>query len=162
MLLACSHPTGTHSRLLIASDGLWDVVSHAQACKLVRNAPTAQRAADSLLGTAQRISNERRGRTRSKRSRRDVEPQRIQDTSRARPIHTYIPAQMAAQPAAALRNVPVWARLCSHVGIYVRLGVRGRVASAEARERNMFGAARHRPREPESPDRRPHRPPWPR
>ena len=33
---------------------------------------------------------------------------------------------MAAQPAAALRHVPVWARLCSPVGIYVRLGVRGR------------------------------------
>ena len=88
-------------------------MSHAQACKLVRKAPTAQRAADSLLGTAQRISNERRGRTRSKRARR-VEPQRIQDTSR-RPAYTYIHirAQMAATPAAALRHVPVWAWLCS-------------------------------------------------
>ena len=76
----------------------------------------------------------------------------------ARPVHTYILSQMAAQPAAALRHVPAWARLCSHVGIHVRLGVRGRVASAGARERDMFGATA----QPDSPDRRSRRPPWPR
>ena len=54
---------GTHSRLLLASDGLWDVLSPTQACRLVRGAATAQRAADLLLGTAERISNEKRGRT---------------------------------------------------------------------------------------------------
>lgn len=53
---------GTHSRLLLASDGLWDVISPAQACRLVRGAATAQRAADLLLGMAERISNEKFGR----------------------------------------------------------------------------------------------------
>ena len=54
---------GTHSRLLLASDGLWDVISPTQACRLVRGAATAQRAADLLLSVAERISNEKRGRT---------------------------------------------------------------------------------------------------
>ena len=76
-------------------------------------------------------------------------------------MHTYIPAQMAAQPAAALRHVPAWARLCSHVGIYVYARVCG--VAWQARERaSVTCLARRATAQPDSPDRRPHRPPWPR
>lgn len=53
---------GTHSRLLLASDGLWDLLTPAHACRLVRGASTAQSAADLLLAVAERLSNQRFGR----------------------------------------------------------------------------------------------------
>ena len=92
---------GTHSRLLLASDGLWDVISHAQACKLMRNAATAQRAADLLLSTAERISNEKRGRT--------VETITWSHTSP--PIHQ--PPKWPPSLRPPPRHVLAWARLCS-------------------------------------------------
>ena len=131
--LACCSPIpvlwrapipGTHSRLLLASDGLWDVISHAQACKLVRGAATAQRAADLLLGMAKRISNEKRGRTVEKVTwscRRYTEdtPRRRLCTSRpnGRPACGRPPSRARA-----------WARLCSPV----RLG-HGMVRQARRR-----------------------------
>ena len=93
-----------------------------------------------------------------KRSRRVV-PQRIQDTSR-RPAYAYIHSGTNGRSA---RGCPpsrarVGAAVLARGYLCIRPGVRGRVASAGARERDMFGATA----QPDSPDRRPHRPPWPR
>ena len=140
--LACSHIPGTHSWLLLASDGLWDVISHAQACKLVRRAATAQRAADLLLGMVERISNEKRGRTVEKITRGAAE-----DIRRIDPAAAYTPAaQMAAQPAAALRHVLARGRGCARLCAWVMAWVR------QARRR-----AWHVWRGTHSPTRRPDR-----
>ena len=134
---------GTHSRLLLASDGLWDVISHAQACKLVRGAATAQRAADLLLGMAERISNEKRGRTVEKItwSRRRY----TEDTPRRR---LYTSRPNGRLPAAALRHVLARGRGCARLCVWVMAWC-GKLGG----ERGMFGAARHSP----NPTARPHR-----
>ena len=100
------------------------------------------------------------------RGRKEITSRRAaEDTGYVPPpglyIHTYIPAQMAAQPAAALRHVPAWARLCSHVGIYVYARVCG-VAWQARKRASVTCLARRATAQPDSPDRRPHRPPWPR
>lgn len=50
-----------HYRVVLASDGLWDVVSHEQALALTRAAPTAHEAAEELLAAAKRVYLEDRG-----------------------------------------------------------------------------------------------------
>jgi len=46
---------GVHHRVVIASDGLWDVVSHQQCAEIVRAAETAQAASDGLLAAANKV-----------------------------------------------------------------------------------------------------------
>ena len=138
---------GTHSRLLLASDGLWDVISHAQACKLVRGAATAQRAADLLLGMAERISNEKRGRTVEKItwSRRRY----TEDRPRRR-LYTSHPNGRPAcgRPPSRAR---AWARLCSPVRLGHGMGAASSAASVACLARHVWRHGRH------SPTRRPDR-----
>ena len=101
---------GTHSRLLLASDGLWDVLSPTQACRLVRGAATAQRAADLLLGMAERISNEKRGRTVIRWHGAAEETDRIAGSATLPPSSA---AQMAARPATGLRGAPLLPCVCA-------------------------------------------------
>lgn len=50
-----------HVRIVLASDGLWDVVSHEEAADLTRRAPTAQAAAQALVDAAKFVYLEERG-----------------------------------------------------------------------------------------------------
>ena len=52
---------GTHARAVLASDGLWDVCSHAKAARIVRASETPQAAARELLALAERVYLEKRG-----------------------------------------------------------------------------------------------------
>ena len=57
-------PIGTHTRVILASDGLWDVVSPERAAKLTREAESASEAAQKLLVEAKDIYlGERAGKT---------------------------------------------------------------------------------------------------
>ena len=48
-------------RVVIASDGLWDVISYEHAAAITRESESAQAAADALLAVAQREYHEVRG-----------------------------------------------------------------------------------------------------
>ena len=131
VFLACSHPCfwhapilGTHSRLLLASDGLWDLLTPAHACRLVRGASTAQSAADLLLAVAERLSNQRRGPQGQKMKLSGRGGQyNIPPLIMAAPHPCPSAVQMAAHLAAALRHMLACARLCSPV--CMRLGAAG-------------------------------------
>ena len=49
-----------HHRVIIASDGLWDVVSHEKCMELCRGAPTVQAAAEALVEAAKVVYLEHR------------------------------------------------------------------------------------------------------
>ena len=55
-----------HHRVVIASDGLWDVVSSIDACKIVRDEATAQQAAAALVEAARAVYLSRAGHSGSK------------------------------------------------------------------------------------------------
>jgi len=46
-------PSGTHARIVLASDGLWDFVTHERAAELVAAARSARKAADRLVSLAE-------------------------------------------------------------------------------------------------------------
>ena len=50
-----------HWRVVLASDGLWDVVSHEQAASLTRGAETCQEAAEALVSAAKHVYLSERG-----------------------------------------------------------------------------------------------------
>jgi len=52
---------GSHTRVVLASDGLWDVTPHELALQIVRGAATCSDAADLLLAHAHRVYCEERG-----------------------------------------------------------------------------------------------------
>ena len=54
--------SGEFQRVVLASDGLWDFVSEAEAVRVVRHAPTAQAAADALVRLARNLSMKQLGR----------------------------------------------------------------------------------------------------
>jgi len=55
-------PADGFVRVVLASDGLWDFVSHADAARLLRTSATAQRAAEQLVSLAKNRSVQRIGR----------------------------------------------------------------------------------------------------
>jgi len=58
-LLAFSVPAGTHIRVILASDGLWDVIAHDQAAAITRAAQTVEQAANNLLAHARSVYDAR-------------------------------------------------------------------------------------------------------
>lgn len=46
-------PPGRHERVVIASDGVWDRITHAQAAGVARRQPTAAKAAEAIVRLAE-------------------------------------------------------------------------------------------------------------
>ena len=54
-------PSSSHMRLVLATDGLWDIVSPEHAAQVTRAAPTPQQACDELLEICRVVYMDERG-----------------------------------------------------------------------------------------------------